>query len=122
MKKTIFLACAIACCLVFLGTAWGQTPAPADATPEASAVPAAAPATTLESVAADLKARSVETDTVWVLVTAFLVFWMQAGFALVETGLTRAKNAVNILMKNVMDFCSASVAFYGTHCSTSPST
>jgi ammonium transporter, Amt family len=71
----------------------------------------AAPAT-VESVAADLSARSVETDTIWTLVTAFLVFWMQAGFAFVETGLTRAKNTVNILMKNMMDFCFATVAFW----------
>jgi Amt family ammonium transporter len=118
MKKTICLACAIACCVVFLGAAWGQTPAPAVAPPEVSAAPAAAPAApaapaaTLESVAADLKARSVEMDTVWTLVTAFLVFWMQAGFAFVETGLTRAKNTVNILMKNMMDFCFATVAFW----------
>ena len=43
-------------------------------------------------------------DTLWVLVAAFLVFFMQAGFAMVESGFTRAKNAVNILMKNLMDF------------------
>ena len=51
-------------------------------------------------------------DTIWVLVTAFLVFWMQAGFAMLESGFTRAKNAVNVLMKNVMDFCIASVAYW----------
>ena len=43
---------------------------------------------------ADTKAKYVDLDTIWTLVTAFLVFWMQAGFALVETGLTRAKNTV----------------------------
>ena len=42
---------------------------------------------------------------VWFLIGAALVFWMQAGFAMVETGFTRAKNAGNILMKNMMDFC-----------------
>ena len=42
---------------------------------------------------------------VWFLIGAALVFWMQAGFAMVETGFTRAKNAGNILMKNLMDFC-----------------
>ena len=51
-------------------------------------------------------------DTLWVVVTAILVFWMQAGFAMVETGFTRAKNAVNILMKNLMDFSMGSVAFW----------
>ena len=42
---------------------------------------------------------------IWVLVAAFLVYFMQAGFALCEAGLTRAKNTGNILMKNMMDFC-----------------
>lgn len=43
-------------------------------------------------------------DTIWVLIAAALVFFMQAGFAMVETGFTRAKNAGNIIMKNLMDF------------------
>lgn len=51
-------------------------------------------------------------DTLWVLVAAFLVFFMQAGFAMVESGFTRAKNAVNILMKNLMDFSMGSVAYW----------
>ncbi|MCD6272806.1 MAG: ammonium transporter, partial [Deltaproteobacteria bacterium] len=49
---------------------------------------------------------------VWTLVAAVLVFFMQAGFALVETGFTRAKNAVNILMKNLMDFSMGSIAYW----------
>jgi len=53
-------------------------------------------------------------NTVWVLVTAFLVFWMQAGFALVEAGLTRAKNTTNILFKNLIDFVFATMAFWAT--------
>lgn len=44
-------------------------------------------------------------NTIWVLVGAALVFFRQAGFAMVETGFTRAKNAGNIIMKNLMDFC-----------------
>ena len=48
---------------------------------------------------------------VWFLAGAALVFWMQAGFAMVETGFTRAKNAGNILMKNLMDFCIGTVVF-----------
>jgi ammonium transporter, Amt family len=59
-----------------------------------------------------VKSLSTDMDTVWVLITAFLVFWMQAGFALVETGLTRAKNTVNICMKNLLDFCFASIVFW----------
>ena len=48
---------------------------------------------------------------VWFLIGAALVFWMQAGFAMVETGFTRAKNTGNILMKNLMDFCIGTVVF-----------
>ncbi len=48
---------------------------------------------------------------IWFLIGAALVFFMQAGFAMVETGFTRAKNAGNILMKNLMDFCIGTVVF-----------
>ena len=48
---------------------------------------------------------------VWFLIGAALVFWMQAGFAMVEAGFTRAKNAGNIIMKNLMDFCIGTVMF-----------
>jgi len=51
-------------------------------------------------------------DYVWTMVAAALVFFMQAGFALVEAGFTRAKNAVNIMMKNLMDFSVGSLAFW----------
>lgn len=51
-------------------------------------------------------------DNVWVLIAAFLVFFMQAGFAMVETGFTRAKNAGNIIMKNLMDFSIGSIFFW----------
>ena len=54
---------------------------------------------------------SGEVFGVWFLIGAALVFWMQAGFAMVETGFTRAKNAGNILMKNLMDFCIGTVVF-----------
>ena len=54
---------------------------------------------------------SEQTFAVWFLIGAALVFWMQAGFAMVETGFTRAKNAGNILMKNLMDFCIGTVVF-----------
>ena len=52
------------------------------------------------------------TDVIWVLVAAILVFFMQAGFALCEAGLTRAKNTGNILMKNMMDFCIGTPCFW----------
>ena len=51
-------------------------------------------------------------DYVWTLVAAVLVFFMQAGFAMVEAGFTRAKNAINIMMKNLMDFSMGSLAFW----------
>lgn len=51
-------------------------------------------------------------NILWLMLTGFLVFFMQAGFALVETGLTRAKNSVNIMMKNLLDFCIGAVLFW----------
>lgn len=51
-------------------------------------------------------------NIVWTCLAAFLVFFMQAGFAMVEAGFTRAKNAVNILMKNLMDFSIGTIAFF----------
>ena len=50
--------------------------------------------------------------SVWFLIGAAFVFWMQAGFAMVETGFTRAKNAGNIIMKNLMDFCIGTVMWF----------
>ncbi len=58
-----------------------------------------------------LSAISSEVYGVWFLIGAALVFWMQAGFAMVEAGFTRAKNTGNILMKNLMDFCIGTVMF-----------
>lgn len=58
-----------------------------------------------------LNAVNGEVFGVWFLIGAALVFWMQAGFAMVETGFTRAKNSGNILMKNLMDFCIGTVVF-----------
>ena len=58
-----------------------------------------------------MDAISSQTFGVWFLIGAALVFWMQAGFAMVETGFTRAKNAGNIIMKNLMDFCIVTVMF-----------
>lgn len=54
---------------------------------------------------------SSEVFSVWFLAGAALVFWMQAGFAMVEAGFTRAKNTGNILMKNLMDFCIGTIVF-----------
>ncbi|MGN0164892.1 MAG: ammonium transporter [Lachnospiraceae bacterium] len=65
----------------------------------------------LEIDSAVSDAISSSTFGVWFLIGAALVFWMQAGFAMVETGFTRAKNAGNIIMKNLMDFCIGTVVF-----------
>ena len=51
-------------------------------------------------------------DNVWILIAAALVLFMQAGFALVEAGLTRAKNVANVMMKNMMDLCFGALAFF----------
>lgn len=55
---------------------------------------------------------AIAMDTMWLLITAFLVFFMQAGFALLESGFTRSKNTVNVLMKNLMDFAMGALAFW----------
>ena len=70
----------------------------------------------VDPVTAAVEAAKAEMQTniniVWTCVAAFLVFFMQAGFAMVEAGFTRAKNAVNILMKNLMDFSTGTIAFF----------
>ncbi len=71
---------------------------------------------TLIDIAAPIVETAKDTvnglDTVWVLLGAMLVFWMQAGFALVEAGMTRGKNTANILMKNFCDFMCGSVIYW----------
>ncbi len=62
--------------------------------------------------ASDGGQMQVAMDTLWTLLAAVLVFFMQAGFALVEAGFTRAKNAANIMMKNLMDFSIGSLAYW----------
>jgi Amt family ammonium transporter len=69
----------------------------------------AAPASAQDAMTAD--AVQVTLDNIWVLVAAILVIFMQAGFALVESGLTRSKNVANIMMKNLMDFSAGVLAF-----------
>jgi Amt family ammonium transporter len=67
---------------------------------------------TPESNKAAIDLVQTHADYVWTLVAAALVFFMQGGFALVETGFTRAKNAINIMMKNLMDFSVGTLAFW----------
>ncbi|NJO83786.1 MAG: hypothetical protein HC828_13965 [Blastochloris sp.] len=62
-------------------------------------------------LAADVAGLQTVSTTLWLIISAMVVFFMQAGFALLESGSTRSKNTVNILMKNLLDFCVATVAF-----------
>jgi len=106
------------------GQAFAQPPAPepAVAVPEAAAPEAPAPAAVLTPVETAQKtadeALQATKDTVstvnvlWTCLAAFLVFFMQMGFACVESGLTRAKNTCNIMMKNIMDFSIGSIVFW----------
>lgn len=89
-----------------------QVQAPSMVSQSAAASPMpAAPVT--QKTLDDLKSSmQVGIDTAWVLFTAFLVFFMNLGFAMVESGLCRAKNAVNILAKNFIVFAIASVSFW----------
>ncbi len=63
-------------------------------------------------VSAEVSAGAIGVDTMWVVIAAALVFFMQAGFGLVEAGFIRAKNACNILTKNFIDYCSACLMFF----------
>ncbi len=82
-----FLGCAILFCLALAGPA-------------------------LASEEATVPAHYDKVSTLWVLFAAILVFFMQAGFGMVEVGMIRAKNAANVLMKNLMDFSFASLGYY----------
>jgi ammonium transporter, Amt family len=64
------------------------------------------------AMAQDADPVQINLDNVWVLLCAVLVIFMQAGFALVEAGLTRAKSVANIMMKNLIDFCAGGIAFF----------
>jgi ammonium transporter, Amt family len=77
----------------------------------AACVAVAARASAQETAARSAPSYSA-IDTLWVLIAAFLVFFMQAGFAFAEAGMIRAKNAANVLMKNLMDFCVGSLGYY----------
>jgi Amt family ammonium transporter len=86
--------------------AWAQDAAAPMPEPAATETAAAAPA---GPTTGDLK---VAADTVWVLITGFLVFFMNLGFACVESGFCRSKNCVNILSKNFVVFAAASIGFW----------
>jgi Amt family ammonium transporter len=72
----------------------------------------AAPAAVAQDPAEQIAAMTVTMDTLWVMIAGFLVFWMNAGFALVESGFCRRKNTVNILAKNFIVFAIACLSFW----------
>jgi Amt family ammonium transporter len=55
---------------------------------------------------------AIQIDTIWLFLGSVLVFWMQAGFAMVESGFSRAKNAANLMMKILMEFCMSAMIFF----------
>ncbi len=91
---------------VLTATTWAQDTPDARAVVEAAAEAARSPVELLE------EKMQNNMNIVWTCVAAFLVFFMQAGFAMVESGFTRAKNAVNIIMKNLMDFSIGTITFF----------
>ena len=94
-------------------TGWAADEAAPAVDAEVVAIAEASQAEKVEADPATLIATlATDTDTLWTCLAAFLVFFMQAGFALVECGFTRAKNACNIIMKNVMDFAIGSLSFW----------
>src|SRR6186713_1308180 len=102
-SRVCFWAMALMLLAIYPSAIWAQNTAPAGAPDLAAQV------TELSTKLANTK---VAMDTMWTLITGFLVFWMNAGFALVESGFCRIKNAVNILSKNFIVFALSSLAFY----------
>ena len=95
--------------MISVQPAWGQEEAAAEAAVE-EVVEAEAPAEEAAPLTAD--DNNENANILWTCLAAFLVFFMQAGFAMVEAGFTRAKNASNIIMKNLMDLSVGSLAFW----------
>jgi len=87
-----------------------DAPATPPAAPAAEA--AAPPADPVATLTSNASAMRIGVDTMWVLVAGMLVFWMNAGFALVESGLCQQKNCVNILAKNFIVFAASALSFW----------
>lgn len=112
MKWRLLLIPAAVALLGICGRALGQELTTPEAVTAAATEMAAAVEAAAETVDDPIAGLQGNINIVWTLVAAILVFFMQAGFAMVEAGFTRAKNAVNILMKNLMDFSIGSIAFF----------
>jgi Amt family ammonium transporter len=89
-----------------------ETEATSEESEEASSEEATSEEEVETSVAEEVMATIDNLDTVWILVAGFLVFFMQAGFALVEAGFVRARNVTNIMMKNFFDLSIGAIAFW----------
>lgn len=63
-------------------------------------------------VAESVNSITIQLDIIWLFIGSFLVFWMQAGFAMVESGFSRAKNSANLLMKNLLDFSIGAILYF----------
>ncbi|MHB9154827.1 MAG: ammonium transporter, partial [Endomicrobiales bacterium] len=110
--KYTLLSCLCAAACLAVPLLFAEEPsAPAAIEAAVPAVTDAAPQFTRE-IADAVSNGKIALDTVWVLFTAFLVFFMNLGFAMVESGLCRSKNAVNILAKNFIVFGISSLAFW----------
>jgi ammonium transporter, Amt family len=127
-KFTVSLSMTLILSLLVFGHSFGQdasataaleaanveTPMAGTVAPAAEAKkedPGAAPAQFTQGLLDQIDGAKVALDTVWTLIAAMLVFFMNLGFASVESGLCRAKNAVTILAKNFVVFAAASIAF-----------
>jgi Amt family ammonium transporter len=95
-----------------VATVHAQETTSSPAAEAAAAAAAPAPANPIQTLTDTTTGLRVAVDTVWVLLTAALVFFMNTGFACVESGLCRSKNCVNILAKNFVVFACASLSFY----------
>lgn len=110
-KLCTALAIFIVCC--FTTDIYAQAATAADSTAVATAEMIAAAEVTGETSADDTVSQLVSgVNTIWMLLAAMLVFFMQPGFALVEAGFTRTKNTANILMKNLVDFMFGSLLYW----------
>jgi ammonium transporter, Amt family len=116
MKWHKLLILTLLCITFGLGAVYGQDASPDPAEPTAAAATDAEAPLTLESLRAEMtaanEATQINLNIVFTASAAFLVFFMQAGFAAVEAGFTRAKNACNIIMKNVMDFSVGTIMWF----------
>ena len=117
MKQPGVLTLAIVLLGIVLGVSqrvWADEPAPTAASKDAepAVTTPAAPADPVAILTSGASSLRIGIDTVWVLVTAMLVFWMNAGFALVESGLCRAKNCSNILAKNFIVFAASTLSYW----------